>query len=115
VHETPPWIGRRKCIFKVGQVVSNEPGYYEEGAFGIRIENDLLVEKKKEGFLGFLNLSVIPYCKKLLNLDLLSKRDINFINAFHQRCVKEVEPILKEKKWELGLKWLHAQAEKIEY
>jgi len=52
--------------------VSNEPGYYEEGAFGIRIENDLLIEKKREGFLGFLNLTVVPYCKQLLKMDLLS-------------------------------------------
>ena len=63
--------------------MSNEPGYYEEGAFGIRIENDLLVEKKREGFLGFLNMTLVPYCAKLLKKDILSRFDLKYINDYH--------------------------------
>lgn len=48
-------------------IVSNEPGYYEAGAFGIRIENLVLVEGKGDGFLGFNNITVVPYDRNLID------------------------------------------------
>jgi len=54
----------------------------------------LVVEEKREGFLGFTNMTLVPYCKKLLKMDLLSKLDIDYINKYHVRCLKEVGPIL---------------------
>ena len=108
VHESPPGLGRWfKEEYVVGHVMSNEPGYYtQEGGYGIRIENVILVEEVQEGFLGFLNMTLVPYCKNLLKADLLSRNDIKYINEYHKRCMEEVGPILKEMKWDLGYKWL---------
>jgi Xaa-Pro aminopeptidase len=54
VHEMPPYLGRASKltdnVYENNMVVTNEPGYYEEGAFGIRIENQLVIEDKREGF-----------------------------------------------------------------
>lgn len=61
-------------------IVSNEPGYYEEGKFGIRIENLILCVKVNNQFLGFENLTYCPYDRNLINLDLLSPRDRNYID-----------------------------------
>lgn len=62
-----------------------EPGFYKEGAFGIRIENILIVKQSnKEGFYDFKNVTRVPYERKLINLDLLSEQDIQFIDAYHQ-------------------------------
>ena len=63
-----------------------EPGYYKEGAFGIRIENILIVQKDAiQGFYSFLNVTVVPYERKLINLDMLTDAEIDFIDAYHQR------------------------------
>lgn len=60
-----------------------EPGYYKEGAFGIRIENILVVEEKSEKFLGFRNLTMVPYERKLIDTN-LAKTYLDHINAYHQ-------------------------------
>ena len=52
--------------------VSNEPGYYEDGKFGIRIENIIATVNTNDNFMGFNNLTLVPYCKKLLDMKLLS-------------------------------------------
>ena len=60
-------------------------------------------------------MTLVPYDKKLMKMDLLGKTDIDYINAYHVRCLKEVGPVLKEKGWELGLNWLveHAKPVKV--
>ncbi len=109
VHESPPGLSRWfKDGYVAGHCMSNEPGFYQEGekGFGIRIENVILVEEVMEKFLGFYNMTLVPYCKNLLKADLLSRNDIKYINEYHERCLKEVGPILKEMKWDLGYQWL---------
>ncbi len=76
-------------------VVSNEPGYYEEEDFGIRIENLLLVvEKVRMGefagrkFLGFEKLTHIPLQHKLINFDLMTPSEIKWLDTYH-RAVRE--------------------------
>ena len=95
-------------------VVTNEPGYYEEGAFGIRIENQMVVQDKFKGFQGFLNMTVVPYERKLFKMDLIGQNYIDYINEYHQRCLKQVGPILKEMGWFLGLDWLEKNCQHIE-
>ena len=64
VHEGPHAISKfNKIKFKEGMVVSNEPGYYEKGKFGIRIENLVFVKESKEG-MAFENLTQVPIEKK---------------------------------------------------
>lgn len=77
-------------------VVTDEPGYYKEGQFGIRIEDDLVVVKKaQEGFLGFENLTVAPYDRNLIDLSLLSEADKKFINAYHASVRAKLSPLLE--------------------
>jgi Xaa-Pro aminopeptidase len=65
--------------------VSDEPGFYKDGEFGIRIENVVMVVKHPvhEGYYTFENLTVAPYCRELIDLKMLSPRDLEFINNFH--------------------------------
>ena len=65
-------------------IVSNEPGYYEKNKFGIRIENLIYVKKiKNKKF--FENLTMAPIDKNLINQDLLSENERNWINDYHKK------------------------------
>jgi Xaa-Pro aminopeptidase len=84
VHEGPASISKRSFMeIKEGMVLSNEPGLYFEGEYGIRIENLVLVKKSKhDGFLEFKNLTLIPYEKKLIDYNMLNKAEINYIRKY---------------------------------
>ena len=111
VHEGPHGISsnQRDVAFKEGMVVTNEPGYYLENEFGIRIENNLLVQKcvDNKDFYIFENLTCVPYENKLLNKKLLSDDTINFINNYHEKCRIILEPLLKEKDDKFAQDFLH--------
>jgi len=88
VHEGPQGINSRsKVILEEGMCISNEPGYYLQGEFGIRIENLVLVVclEESQNDLKFENLTSVPYEKNLLQLDLLSKEVKNYINNYHEK------------------------------
>ena len=83
VHEGPQAISRgNKVKFREGMIVSNEPGYYENGKFGIRIEN-LITVKKIKNFYEFENLTLAPIDKSLIQKKLLSKNEIKWLNKYH--------------------------------
>ena len=63
-------------------ILSNEPGYYENGKFGIRIEN-LVVIKKIKKKLKFFNLTLAPIEKELINFEMLNKDEKKWINKYH--------------------------------
>ena len=90
VHEGPCGINRRtQTKFEVGMCVSDEPGYYKEGEYGIRIENVVMVvedERYKGERLTFDNLTVCPYERELIDKNVLSPKDIDYIDKFHQKC-----------------------------
>ena len=90
VHEGP--YGKE---LKAGNVITNEPGYYEKDKFGIRIENEVLVVEKSEKLLGFENLTFLPYERNLIDLDLVSNDFKNYINNFHKKCFDLLSPHLK--------------------
>ena len=72
VHEGPQGISRgRKTVLQEGMNVTDEPGYYEAGAFGIRIENVLFVQKHEvfEGSLTFENVTMVPYERELMDTE----------------------------------------------
>ena len=84
VHEGPHAISKyNKINFKEGMIVSNEPGYYEDGNFGIRIENLIRVKKSQIGY-SFENLTMAPIDKTLINKKLLKKNEINWLNNYHK-------------------------------
>ncbi|MDC1256191.1 aminopeptidase P family protein [Pelagibacteraceae bacterium] len=97
VHENPPSISKKsKDKFAVGQVVSNEPGYYLERQFGIRIENLVYVNKIKKKLL-FKDLTLVPYDKNLINKNLLSRLEIKYLNNYHKEVFEKLNSFLNLK------------------
>jgi Xaa-Pro aminopeptidase len=102
VHEGPQSISRRGMVpLEAGMIVSNEPGYYKEGAYGIRIENLLLVtaaEAIRGGdreMLGFETLTLAPIDRRLIMASLLSPAERAWVDAYHARVAKLIGPQLK--------------------
>ena len=83
-----------------GMVVSNEPGYYKKGKFGIRIENLMLVKKKNKK-LFFENLTLAPIEKELINYNQLSKIEKRYLFKYHLSVYQQLSKYLSdgEKKW----------------
>ncbi len=95
VHEGPQSLSRNnKVNLKNGMIVSNEPGYYKEGKFGIRIENLVYIKKNK-----FEELTVAPIEKDLINKKILNRAEIKWINNYHRKVEKNLSRFmnLKEK------------------
>ena len=101
VHEGPQSISKYNKIKLVeGMILSNEPGYYEERKFGIRIEN-LIFIKKYNKKLFFENLTLAPIDKDLIEYELLTKKEKDYIFRYHLTVYKKLSNFLnyKEKKW----------------
>uniref|UniRef100_A0A8C9HBE8 Xaa-Pro aminopeptidase n=1 Tax=Piliocolobus tephrosceles TaxID=591936 RepID=A0A8C9HBE8_9PRIM len=102
-------------------VLSNEPGYYKENEFGVRIENMQYVVDKNQvdstKFLTFEDLTLYPYDKNLMDFTLLTHQEIKEINEYHQKIRDTLLPILKENPEEYDegiIKYLHKITEPIE-
>ena len=94
VHEGPHAISKNnKVIFKEGMIVSNEPGYYEKGKFGIRIENLVRVKKNTRGY-SFDNLTMVPIDKSLINKEILKKKEIIWLNNYHKDVFKKLKKFM---------------------
>lgn len=82
---------------KPGMVLSNEPGFYQAGSHGIRIENLIVVKEEANGFYGFETLTLCPYEKQAIDKSLLTRQEITQVNAYHKRVYNEISPFLKGK------------------
>jgi Xaa-Pro aminopeptidase len=76
---------------RAGMVITLEPGLYFEGEWGIRIENVYAIEEDKTGWMHFVPLTLIPYSRKMVDLSLLSRQELTWINKYHQRCLDKVD------------------------
>ena len=100
VHEGPQRIAKTGTVaLKPGMILSNEPGYYKPGAYGIRIENLVLVEAREiEGaekkMLGFETLTLAPLDRRLIDLGLLGETDAAWVEAYHARVRDSLSPDL---------------------
>jgi Xaa-Pro aminopeptidase len=99
VHEGPISISKHsKYDIKQGMVISNEPGYYKNGEYGIRIENLEVVSKKylknSENFLYFENLTRVPFELELINKEILTIDEINWINLYHEKVYRELANLI---------------------
>ena len=107
VHEGPQRIAKKpsNILLKPGMVLSNEPGLYRKDEYGIRLENLVIIKKTKETefgqFMTFKDLTLCPFDLKAINIDLLDKSDIKWINEYHKRVYDELSPYLQndEKEW----------------
>ena len=81
-------------------IVSNEPGYYEKNKFGIRIEN-LIYVKRHKNQIFFENLTLAPIEKDLINFNLLTKSEKNYLFKYHLDVYSKLSKYLSfnEKKW----------------
>ena len=97
VHEGPQAISKNNRVsLKEGMVISNEPGFYKKGRFGIRIENLIWVKKVKKKFL-FDNLTMVPIDKSLINIKSLTKNEINWVNNYHNEVLKNLKKLMSKK------------------
>jgi Xaa-Pro aminopeptidase len=97
VHEGPVGISSRYSTpFEVGNVVSNEPGFYKEGEYGIRIENLITVVESAAfpGYLEFETLTLAPIDKRLIAEDLLTAAERGWLDDYHQRVWTEIGPLV---------------------
>ena len=101
VHEGPQSISKNNHVkLKKGMIVSNEPGYYLENKFGIRIENLVYIDGNKKN-LYFKNLTYVPLEKDLVDETLLSKAEKDYIFKYNLETYSRISPYLneKEKSW----------------
>ena len=96
MHEGPVSISKKSdCIIESGMVISNEPGYYKKGVYGIRIENlEFVKEKANKNFLCFENLTRVPLELDLINKRMLSSFEINWINNYHKKVYKDLSKLI---------------------
>ncbi|MGQ3673702.1 aminopeptidase P family protein [Xanthobacter sp. TB0136] len=110
VHEGPARISQLGHVpLKAGMILSNEPGYYRTGAYGIRIENLLLVEPRtvegaEKPCLGFGTLTLAPYDRRLIDTALLTPAERAMVDAYHLRIRLEVGPLVEDGS---AREWLH--------
>lgn len=106
IHEAPNGFRWRvveerndSCVLEPGMVTTDEPGYYEEGAFGIRTENELVccnaVTNEYGQFLQFETITYAPIDLEPVDLTQLSKQEIGWINAYHAVVREVLEPYLE--------------------
>ena len=106
VHEgpqgfSPNALSRGSVPFEAGMLTSNEPGYYLSGEYGIRIENLILCQEAKEGFLCFEAVTLFPIDTQLIQTDLMTKEEITWLNDYHSKVYEKLSPSLniEEQKW----------------
>ncbi|TFH91258.1 aminopeptidase P family protein [Vibrio ouci] len=101
VHEGPASISKKQIDVPLteGMVLSNEPGYYRADAFGIRIENlELVVETPTNGdfpVLSFESLTRCPIDKRNINVDMLTRPELTWLNDYHQKVWDEISPLVE--------------------
>jgi len=111
VHEGPTSISKRPIAeaLRPGMIMSNEPGYYLEGEFGIRIENLVIVkEAPQEGFLEFETITEVPLDPGLVEVSMLSAEEKNWLRDYHERIAKRFSHELEGE----TRRWL---AQKVEF
>ncbi|OWM74525.1 aminopeptidase P1-like [Punica granatum] len=105
VHEGPQLISfrPRNVPLQASMTVTDEPGYYEDGNFGIRIENVLVIKEADtkfnfgdKGYLAFEHITWAPYQTKLIDTSLLTSEEIEWLNTYHSKCRDILAPYLDE-------------------
>ncbi|KAL8874201.1 MAG: hypothetical protein Q9174_000429 [Haloplaca sp. 1 TL-2023] len=122
VHEGPIGIGTRIAFSEVplsiGNVLSDEPGYYEDGNFGIRIENMIMAKEAKTNhkfgdkpWLSFEHVTIVPMCRNMIDGKMLTPEERTWLNDYHQEVYEKTKPFFKDD--ERTLKWLERETRPI--
>ncbi len=103
VHEGPQRLSRVSHVpLEPGMILSNEPGYYREGAFGIRLENLVVVEDApalpggddERAMLNWRTLTYVPIDRRLIVVDMLTREERAWLNAYHGEVTEKIRPRL---------------------
>ncbi|RXK37652.1 xaa-Pro aminopeptidase [Tremella mesenterica] len=124
VHEGPQGIGLRPAYndhpLLAGNVISNEPGYYADGKFGIRIENVMIVKPSDtrnnfggKGYLEFERVTMCPIQTKLIQHHLLLEWERKWINEYHNEVLEKLTPLLEQFDDSRALAWLRRECQDI--
>ncbi|KAJ9244596.1 hypothetical protein DTO207G8_2339 [Paecilomyces variotii] len=122
VHEGPIGIGTRVQYSEVslspGNVISDEPGYYEDGKFGIRIENVIIAREVQtrnrfgdKAWLGFEHVTMTPLGRNLIERSLLTEAEIKWVNDYHEEVWEKTQHFFE--KDELTRTWLKKETQPI--
>ncbi|WP_284735535.1 aminopeptidase P family protein [Dongia deserti] len=113
VHEGPQRISKmpNRVTLDVGMIISNEPGYYKDGEYGIRIENLVTVieDKQHPGMLCFETLTLAPIDLNAIDRSLLTADEVAWLNAYHERVRQTIKPLVDP----ATAKWLEGAARAI--
>lgn len=122
------WFYQTVCEFYVEppwshapSLPSLEPGFYKDGAWGIRIESLIICKKVKtrhnfgdKTYLGFERLSMCPMQLKLIDASLLNPAEVEWINVYHEEVLQKVGPVLEKLGDQKALQWLKKECQKLE-
>jgi len=120
VHEGPQSVSFRESAYKqpmeAGMTITDEPGYYEDGQYGIRIESVLVVRNANtenhfggKKYFEMENITFVPIHSKLIDTSILSPAEIEWVNNYHKLCLEKVGPLLSGKE----LEWLKNQTQPL--
>ncbi|MCJ1318355.1 hypothetical protein MMC15_003683 [Xylographa vitiligo] len=123
VHEGPIGVGTRvqytEVALSAGNVISDEPGYYEDGNFGIRIENIIMAREVKtthsfgeKPWLGFEHVTMVPMCRKLIDEKYLTPKEVTWLNNYHVEVLEKTKSYF-EGRDERTMKWLERETKPI--
>uniref|UniRef100_A0AAR2J0U6 X-prolyl aminopeptidase (aminopeptidase P) 1, soluble n=1 Tax=Pygocentrus nattereri TaxID=42514 RepID=A0AAR2J0U6_PYGNA len=123
VHEGPCGISYKTFAdepLEAGMILSDEPGYYEDGSFGIRLENVVLVVPTKpkynyrnRGSLTFEPLTLVPIQQKMINAELLTQKERDWLNHYHRKCRETIGAELERQGRKEALDWLIQETQPI--
>lgn len=117
VHEWPVGFHSSGLTMGKGMFTSIEPGYYQDGEFGIRLEDVALVVEAKTKYPGtyltFEVVSLVPYDRNLIDVRLLSPEQLQYLNRYYQTIREKVGPELEKRQLLEELKWLQQHTEPL--
>ena len=98
VHEGPQRISKSapQQALLPGMVLSNEPGYYQEGDFGIRCENLMAVQETENDMLAFETITFAPFDLSLIDLEVLTASEVAWLNHYHDTVREKLSPLLND-------------------
>ncbi|KAK5271836.1 hypothetical protein LTR99_001004 [Exophiala xenobiotica] len=122
VHEGPIGIGTRAAYSEVslsiGNVISDEPGYYEDGSFGIRIENMIMAKEARTNhkfgdkpWIAFEHVTMVPMCRRLIDPTLLAPEERDWLNDYHKEVWDKTNGFFKND--ERTTRWLRRETASI--
>ncbi|XP_039106721.1 xaa-Pro aminopeptidase 2 [Hyaena hyaena] len=117
VHEWPVGFQYGNIPMAKGMFTSIEPGYYQDGEFGIRLEDVVVVVEAKTkypgSYLTFEVVSLVPYDRNLIDVSLLSPEQIQYLNHYYETIRKKVGPELQQRQLLEEFEWLQQHTEPL--